>query len=88
MKKYLRSYWFLFLLAGLIVLLDQVSKSYIRANFVENVDVWAPADWMLPYARIVHITNTGVAFGMFQGLISFLPPGRSSLWQLSIIILG
>jgi signal peptidase II len=68
LKKVLSQYWFLFLAAGLIVLLDQVSKSYIRTHFIENVDMWAPADWMLPYARIVHITNTGVAFGMFQGM--------------------
>jgi signal peptidase II len=26
-----------------------------------------PWDWMLPYVRIVHVQNTGVAFGMFQG---------------------
>jgi signal peptidase II len=67
-KKLLRTYWMLFLVAGLVIILDQVSKAYIRANFVENVDMWAPWDWMLPYARIIHITNTGVAFGMFQGM--------------------
>ncbi|MBE0696586.1 MAG: signal peptidase II [Anaerolineaceae bacterium] len=67
-KKLLRNYWLLFLIAGLVIILDQVSKAYIRANFIENVDRWAPWDWMLPYARIIHITNTGVAFGMFQGM--------------------
>lgn len=30
--------------------------------------MWAPWDWMLPYARIVHVSNTGVAFGMFKGM--------------------
>jgi signal peptidase II len=68
LKKLVRNYWFLFLVAGLVIFVDQVSKAYIRANFVENVTVWAPWDWMLPYARIIHITNTGVAFGMFQGM--------------------
>lgn len=67
-KKSLQSYWFLLIISGLIIILDQVSKSYIRANFVENVDMWAPWPWLLPYARIIHITNTGVAFGMFQGM--------------------
>jgi len=67
-KKFLRTYWFLFLVSGLIIILDQATKSYIRANFVENVDMWAPWPWLLPYARIVHITNTGVAFGMFQNM--------------------
>jgi signal peptidase II len=63
-----RNYWSLFLIAGFIILVDQLSKLYVRANFIEGVTMWAPWDWMLPYARIVHITNTGVAFGMFQGL--------------------
>jgi signal peptidase II len=67
-KKLVRSYWFLLIVSGLVILLDQLSKAYIRANFVENVTQWAPWDWMLPYARIIHITNTGVAFGMFQGM--------------------
>jgi signal peptidase II len=63
-----RNYWSLFLIAGFIILVDQLSKLYIRANFIEGITMWAPWDWMLPYARIVHITNTGVAFGMFQGM--------------------
>jgi signal peptidase II len=67
-KKLLRDYIFLFLISGLIIAADQFSKAYIRANFVENVTMWAPWPWLLPYARIVHITNTGVAFGMFQGM--------------------
>jgi signal peptidase II len=67
-KKIARSYWLLILVAGLVIILDQISKAYIRDNFVENVTMWAPWEWMLPYARIIHITNTGVAFGMFQGM--------------------
>lgn len=67
-NKILRTYWSLFLVAGLIIIFDQVSKSYVRVNFVENSDMWAPWPWLLPYARIIHITNTGVAFGMFQGM--------------------
>jgi len=67
-KKFLKNYWMLFLVAGILVALDQISKSYIRANFVEEVDMWAPWDWLLPYARIVHVSNTGVAFGMFKGM--------------------
>ena len=26
-----------------------------------------PWEWLAPYARIIHWSNTGVAFGMFQG---------------------
>jgi len=66
--KFLKKYWLLFVVAATIVILDQISKAYIRANFIEGVDMWAPWDWMLPYARIVYVSNTGVAFGMFQGL--------------------
>mgnify|MGYP000888027896 CR=1 FL=1 len=67
LKKIFNRYWFLFLISGTIIALDQISKAYIRANFLENVDMWAPWDWLLPYARIVHVSNTGVAFGLFQG---------------------
>jgi signal peptidase II len=67
-KKLWKTYWFLILITGFILILDQVSKAYIRYNFIEGVDMWAPWPWLLPYARILHITNTGVAFGMFQGM--------------------
>lgn len=70
LKKVLKSYLFLLVVAGIIVALDQWSKAYVRAQFTgpEGMQMWAPWDWLLPYARIVHITNTGVAFGMFQGM--------------------
>jgi signal peptidase II len=67
LAKIFRHYWFLGLVSGLIIVLDQVSKAYVRANFIENVDAWAPWNSMLPYARIVHVSNTGVALGLFQG---------------------
>lgn len=67
-KHILRSYAFLVLVGGVIVALDQISKFYVRTNFVEQMDMWAPWDWMLPYARIIHVTNTGVAFGLFKGM--------------------
>ena len=68
LKKFLKTYWMLFLIAGILVALDQISKAYIRANFVEGVDMWAPWPWLMPYARIIYITNTGVAFGMFKNM--------------------
>ncbi|HSM24099.1 MAG TPA: signal peptidase II [Anaerolineaceae bacterium] len=67
MKKLLRTYLLLIIVAIVVIGLDQFTKSIIRANFALWTDVWAPWDWMLPYARIVHVPNTGVAFGMFQG---------------------
>jgi signal peptidase II len=67
-KKLWKTYWLLILVTGSILILDQISKAYIRATFIQGVDMWAPWPWLLPYARIIHITNTGVAFGMFQGM--------------------
>jgi len=68
LKKFLKTYWMLFLVAGTLIAVDQISKAYIRANFVEGVDMWAPWPWLMPYARILYITNTGVAFGMFKNM--------------------
>lgn len=68
LKRTLRSYSLLVLVAGLIILVDQLSKAYIRANFIEGVTMWAPWDWMLPYARILYVSNTGAAFGLLKGL--------------------
>jgi signal peptidase II len=62
-KKYLP----LFGIAALIIVLDQVSKTYIRTHLALG-EMWSPWEWLTPYARIVHWYNTGVAFGMFQGL--------------------
>lgn len=66
MKKYLRDYATLVLIAGVIVALDQWSKAFIRANLAVGA-IWSPWEWLTPYARIVHWYNTGVAFGLFQG---------------------
>lgn len=66
MKRFLRDYSVLTILAGAIIFFDQISKNWIRAN-LEMGGVWMPWEWLMPYARIVHWHNTGVAFGMFQG---------------------
>lgn len=70
LRSFLKTYGLLLLVAGLIIAIDQVSKAYIRATFTgpDGMQMWAPWDWLMPYARIVHVTNTGVAFGMFQGM--------------------
>jgi signal peptidase II len=67
LKKLLRTYSLLIIVATVIISLDQFTKYIIRQNFELWTDVWAPWDWMLPYARIINVPNTGVAFGMFQG---------------------
>jgi signal peptidase II len=68
LKQILRSYGILAVVAGLVIIVDQLSKAYIRANFTEGIDMWAPWNWMVPYARIIHVSNSGVAFGLFKGM--------------------
>jgi signal peptidase II len=52
--------WFLLLVVA-VVSFDQFMKWVIR-HTIERGEVW-PADWPV---HIVHITNTGAAFGIFQ----------------------
>lgn len=65
--KIVRTYWFLFFVAGLIVALDQWTKFIVRSNLVLG-ETWLPHGWeaLYPYARILHTYNTGAAFGLFQ----------------------
>jgi len=51
---------------GLIILLDQWAKSWVRSNIAFGAS-WGP-EWLAPFARIVHWYNTGAAFGLFQGM--------------------
>ena len=66
MKKFLKEYWMLFTIAGIIIILDQITKAIIRAN-IPFGGQWMPLDWLSPYFRFVHWQNTGAAFGLFQG---------------------
>jgi len=57
------------MLAGVaitIILVDQWTKYLVRTN-IPLGGTWSPWEWLAPYARIVHWTNTGAAFGMLQG---------------------
>lgn len=66
MKKILNDYTLLVGLGAVIIALDQWTKWLVR-TYIAIGDVWAPAHWILPYARIVHWKNTGAAFGILQG---------------------
>lgn len=66
MKKVLKEYLFLFPVSGTIILLDQITKAFVRSNLSQG-GAWSPWPWLMPYARIVHWYNTGVAFGLLQG---------------------
>ena len=67
LKKYLKAYTFLLPISFSIVILDQWTKSLVRANLSFN-EVWMPVEWLAPYVRIVNWHNTGAAFGIFQGM--------------------
>jgi signal peptidase II len=65
--KNLGKYVYLFLVAGVIVALDQWTKNLVRTQLAVG-ETWLPEwlDWLSPYARIVNWYNRGAAFGMFQ----------------------
>lgn len=68
MKRFFARTLSLFLVSGLIVALDQWTKWLVREH-IPFAQQWVPAwlEWLAPYARFVHWSNTGAAFGMFQG---------------------
>ncbi len=66
MNTFIKNYGFLFAVAGTVVVLDQVTKFIVRTNVLLG-EMWSPWPWLTPYARIVHINNSGAAFGMLQG---------------------
>lgn len=55
-----RDAWFLVLTAA-VTGLDQLSKWFIRSE-LERGDSWD----LVPFLKIVHITNSGAAFGILQ----------------------
>lgn len=77
MRKILKDYLFLCLIAVPVLLVDQISKQIVRSN-VRLGNVYQPDLWLSQYARIIHWKNTGAALGMFQnfgdviGVFSFL----------------
>lgn len=67
MRDFIRKTIWLFLVAVIIVALDVFTKWLVISN-IPYGGVWSPWEWLTPYARIVHWSNTGVAFGMLQGM--------------------
>jgi len=66
-KQYLSDYFWLFSGAGLIVFLDQISKEWVRSNLSLG-EVFHPELWITSFARILHWSNTGSAFGLFPNM--------------------
>lgn len=82
MKKRIFSYLNLFLIAGIVVALDQWTKWLVREH-IPFATQWLPESlqWLMPYARLVYWHNSGAAFGMFQG-------GASVFTVLAFIVIG
>jgi signal peptidase II len=53
--------------AALVLIADQITK-YLVATRLEVGQSVNLIPWLAPVFSITHVTNTGVAFGMFQGL--------------------
>jgi signal peptidase II len=81
-KNYWFDYAFMFLIAGVIVGLDQWTKVLVRANIPLGGD-WLPGwlAWLMPYARVRYWYNSGAAFGIFQN-------GNPVFMTLAIIVAG
>lgn len=67
MKKFFSNYSLLIILTGVILVLDQWTKTWVRTNLAYQ-EMWSPWPWLTPYARLVHWSNTGAAFGLFQNM--------------------
>jgi signal peptidase II len=65
--RVIRKYWAIITIVLAIVVLDQWTKGLVRAN-IPFGGSWLPESlaWLSPFARIVHWSNTGAAFGIFQ----------------------
>jgi signal peptidase II len=60
-----RERWILFAIAGLVLILDIISKEIVRNN-LPLYTYWAPFPALEQFFRFSHTSNTGVAFGLFQ----------------------
>ena len=56
----------LFLIAAVIVLVDQFTKFWVETNLPPNTS-WAPFPQYAEFFQLTHVFNTGAAFGMFAG---------------------
>jgi signal peptidase II len=55
------------IIAVLILVADQITKNLVATQLEvgQSVDL---ASWLAPIFSITHVTNTGISFGMLQGL--------------------
>jgi signal peptidase II len=68
LKKIWKRYGLLISIASILITCDQITKALVRIYLPIEGQTWNALAFLEPYARIIHITNTGVAFGMFKGM--------------------
>ncbi len=59
--------WILLIIAVLVIVIDQFSK-YLVSVYLPLGGAWSPFPGEHPIFQIIHTANSGVAFGLFQGL--------------------
>lgn len=67
LKQFIKRTYWLIIVAVLIAALDQITK-WLVIKYIPYGGIWNPWEWLAPYARIVHWSNTGAAFGLLQGM--------------------
>lgn len=65
-EEYLWEYAYLFLVAGVVVALDQASKLWVR-SVLEISETWEPLPILADYVALIHTWNTGMALGALKG---------------------
>jgi signal peptidase II len=67
MASWWRKAWIVLLVAGIVIALDQWTKSLVRANIPDFTSM-APIPGLQDYLLFEHVHNYGAAFGILQGL--------------------
>ena len=65
MKKFLKHNGVLFLIATIVIVLDQVTKALVRQNLALG-EAWAPIPAIGDFFRFLYWQNRGAAFGTLQ----------------------
>jgi signal peptidase II len=71
LKIHLADYFALFLIAGFVIILDQLTKAAVRHSLMYG-QIYRPDLWISQYARLVHLKNTAATNGMFQNMTGVL----------------
>ena len=66
-KNWLSKAWLVLLVAGIVIVLDQWTKTLVRANIPEYTRAY-PFPALGEYVYFEHVLNYGAAFGILQGL--------------------